>query len=395
MLLLRRERNFRWFLPGYATSLFGSAMAPVALAFALLGGPGGTDTLGWVLTARIVPIVLMLLIGGAAADRLGSRRVMLTADAVRVVSQSAFATALITGYRPLGLLLALAALGGVGEAVFTPALNSLIPRIAADEHLPQANALITLARSTSNVAGPALAGLLTAWAGPGVVLAADAASFAVSLLALSRVRIALPAAGKRPGLLAELREGWGEFRSHGWLWATCLEACFFNLLLWAPFLVLGPASAEQHLGGARAWGLVMACFGGGSVVGSLLLLGRDPRRPVRTATLVGLGYALPSAALALRAGLPWVCAAAVLGGLASAVSSSLTALAWQRLIPADLQARVSAYGYLGAFALGPVGLALAGPASGALGTGTVLAAGAVSQLAGTAVLLTVRSVRAN
>lgn len=395
MSLLRRERNFRWFLPGHATSLFGSAMAPVALAFALLHGSGGADTLGWVLTARIVPVVLMLLVGGAAADRLGSRRVMLTADAVRVVSQSGFAVALLTGYRPLGLLLALAAAGGVGEAVFTPALNALIPRIAPAEQLAQANAMITLVRSTANVAGPALAGLLTAWAGPGVVLAADASSFAISLLALSRVAIALPPTGRRPGLLAELREGWGEFRSRTWLWTTCLQACFFNLLLWAPFLVLGPASTEQHLGGARAWGLVMACFGGGSVLGSLLLLGRDPRRPVLVSMITGLGYVLPSAALAFGAALPWVCAAALLAGTASAVSGSLTALAWQRLIPDHLQARVSAYGYLGAFALGPVGLALAGPAAALLGTGTVLAAGAVCQLVSTAAVLGVRAVRDN
>ncbi|MCC9308002.1 MFS transporter [Kitasatospora sp. RB6PN24] len=396
MSLLRREENFRWFLPGHATSLFGSAMAPVALAFALLPGSGGADTLGWVLTARIVPVVLMLLVGGAAADRLGSRRVMLTADAVRVVSQSGFALALLTGYRPLGLLLALAAVGGVGEAVFTPALNALIPRLAPAEQLAQANATITLVRSTANVAGPALAGLLTAWAGPGVVLAADAGSFAVSLLALSRVVVALPPpAGHRPGLLAELRDGWGEFRSHNWLWTTCLQACFFNLLLWAPFLVLGPADTEQHLGGARAWGVVLACFGGGSVLGSLLLLGRDPRRPVLVSTITGLGYVLPSAALACRAALTWVCAAALLAGIASAVGGSLSTLAWQRLIPRELQARVSAYGYLGAFALGPVGLALAGPAAALLGTGTVLAAGAVFQLVSTAAALGVRAVREN
>jgi hypothetical protein len=179
------------------------------------------------------------------------------------------------------------------------------------------------------------------------------------------------------------------------MWVTCLEACFFNLLLWAPFLVLGPASADQYLGGARAWGLVMTFFGGGSVAGSLLLLGRDPRHPVRTSCIVTIGYALPPAALALRSGLPWVCAAALVGGLASAVSGSLMALAWQRLIPDHLQARVSAYGYLGAFALGPVGLALAGPAAGWLGAGTVLAVGAGSQLLGSAVALSVRSVRAH
>ncbi|MFE9422401.1 MFS transporter [Kitasatospora sp. NPDC006697] len=396
--LFRRERNLRWFLPGYATSLFGSAMAPVALAFALLHGPGGAQSLGWVLTARIVPVLLTLLIGGAAADRLGGRPVLLSADALRCAAQAGIAAALLAGSPPLWLLLALAAAGGVGEAVVNPALTALIPRIAPPELLARTNAWLTLARSTASVGGPALAGLLTVWAGPGTVLAVDAGTYTVSLLALARLRITAepgPPAGRRPSLVAQLREGWSEFRARDWLWVSCLHACFFNLLLWAPFLVLGPARSAQRLGGAGAWGLVMACFGAGAVLGSLGLLRRDPARPVRWSTVAMFGYVLPSAALAAGLALPWVCAAGLLAGVGSAVSQSLTGLAWQRLIPDQLQGRVAAYGTLGAFALGPVGLAAAGPVAAGLGTGTVLAAGALWQLGATALVLTVRSIRAN
>ncbi|WP_395295618.1 hypothetical protein ACF9IK_20430 [Kitasatospora hibisci] len=74
------EHDFRWFFVGYATSLFGSSMAPVAVAFAVLDDGGGGTDLGWVMAARVLPIVLVMPAGGVVADRLGSRRVMLAAD---------------------------------------------------------------------------------------------------------------------------------------------------------------------------------------------------------------------------------------------------------------------------------------------------------------------------
>ncbi|MFE0461412.1 MFS transporter [Kitasatospora sp. NPDC058965] len=392
---LWRTADFRWFFSGYATSLLGSAMAPVALAFAVLHGPGGTAAFGLVLTARILPLVLVLLLGGVAADRLGSRPVMLTADTVRCLAQAGFAAALLA-HGPLWTLLVLAALGGAGEAVFGPALAALIPRIAPAERLTEANALFTLARSGATVAGPALAGLLTAGIGPAPVLALDAASYAVSVLALSRLTVRAAAPQAAPGLLRELREGWGEFRSRTWLWVSCLHGCLFNLLCWAPYLVLGPAISTTRLGGAWAWGLVTAGYGAGAVLGALALLGgRRPARPVLVSTVAMAGFALPSGALALGAPLPLVCLGALGAGVASSVAGTLYSTAQQRMIPAAARARVDAYGSLGAFALGPVGLALAGPVAALLGSGTVLALGALWQLAATAAVLAVPAVRGN
>lgn len=392
---LRTDREFRVFFPGYALSLLGSAMAPVALAFAVLHGPGGADRLGWVLTARILPLVLVLLAGGVAADRLGSRRVMLAADVLRALSQGAFALLLLTGHAPFRAILLLAAVGGAGEAVFTPALTALIPRLSPPGRLTEANTLLTLARSTAAVAGPALAGLLTAAAGPGAVLALDAGSFAASVWSLALLTVRLPAGEPGPSYLADLRAGWTEFRSRSWFWVTCLHICLFNFLLWAPFLVLGPATAGQRIGGAGSWGLIMAAYGAGSVFASLGLLGRRPAHPVRLATLASAGWALPPGALALGAPLPWVCAGALVAGVGTAVNGTLFATAEQRLIPAAAQARVAAYGSLGAFALGPLGLAAAGPAAGLLGTSTVLGFGALWLLLSTGLVLTVPSVRRN
>ncbi|WP_424889153.1 MFS transporter [Streptomyces sp. XH2] len=389
-----RERHFRLFFTGYATSLLGSSMASIALAFAVLRAGGGGTELGQVLAARILPLVVVLLAGGVVTDRLGSRRVMLAADALRCLTQAGLALALLGGPPHFGLLIVLVALWGAGEALFTPALDALVPRIAREESLQDANALLGVARSAASVAGPALAGVLTAVAGPSCVLALDAASYGVSIVALALLPGAGPRAAGGASFAAELREGWEEFRSRTWLWVTSAHVCLFNLFVWAPLLVLGPVVAERRLGGAAAWGLVMAVYGAGAVAGGAAVLGRRPRRPLLVATAATAAWSLPSAALATGRALPWICAAALAAGAGSAVCGTLYATATQQQVPPGALARVSAYGSFGAFVLGPAGLAAAGPVSVLVGTSGVLGFGAVWQLAAVAAVLALPAVRA-
>lgn len=387
------DRDFRWFFVGRTTSLLGSAMASVAVAFAVLGTGGGGTALGEVMAARILPLVLMLLIGGACADLLGSRAVMLCADVLRCAAQAAFAVLVLAGRPPLWAMLVLAVLSGVGEGAFGPALSALVPALLPDEGLTQANALLQVAQSATTVVGPALAGVLTAALGPAAVLAVDAASYAVSVLVLFRLPVALVAAGGRRSLTADLGAGWSAFRSRTWLWVTTVHIGLFNLLVWAPFLVLGPAVAEQSLGGSAAWGLVMAGYGGGAVLGGLALLGRRTPRPVLVGTLATVGWALPSGALALRLPLGWILVAALAAGVGSSVVGTLWATETQRRVPPELRGRVSAYGSLGSFVLGPLGLAAAGPVAAAVGAAPVFAFGALWQVVAVAVVVAVPAVR--
>ncbi|MFE6750008.1 MFS transporter [Kitasatospora purpeofusca] len=394
------ERDFRRFFVGYATSLVGSSMAPVAVAFAVLGGGGGGTELGWVMAARILPIVLVMLFGGVVADRLGSRRVMLATEVLRCAVQGVFAALLLTGHARLWAMVALVALWGLGEGMFLPSLGALVPTLVRrEERLPDANTLLGLARSVSTVAGPALAGVITAGYGSGVVLAIDAVTYGVGALALARLSAAprgAAAAGeedREDSVLADLRNGWSAFRSRRWLWVTTVQMGLFNLLVWAPFLVLGPLTAQRELGGARAWGLVMGVYGVGAVLGGLLMLGRRPGRPLAVATVATLGWALPSASLAAGLPLGWTVAAASVAGAGSAVCGSLYESTLQRWVPAEVLARVTAFGGLGAFVLGPLGLAAAGPLADRVGSAAVLAFGAGWQLLAAAAVLAVRAVR--
>ncbi|MEU1503937.1 MFS transporter [Kitasatospora sp. NPDC005748] len=347
------------------------------------------------MAARILPIVLVMLAGGVVADRLGSRGVMLAADVLRGAVQAVFALVLVSGRAPLWAMVVLVAVWGLGEGVFLPAFGALVPGLVRDAgRLPDANTLLGLARSATTVAGPAAAGLVTAGCGPAAVLLIDAATYGIGAVALAR--LAPPARGRKGdggSMLTELREGWSEFRSRPWLWITTAHMGLSNLLVWAPFLVLGPLTAQHGLGGARGWGLVMGGYGAGAVLGGLLMLGRRPGRPLLVATVATFGWALPSAALAVGAPLAPVVVAALLAGVGAAVCGTLYSTTLQSWVPAEVLARVSAFGGLGAFVLGPVGLAAAGPLADRVGVGAVLAFGALWQLGAGAVVGAVPAVR--
>ncbi|HEY5351891.1 MAG TPA: MFS transporter [Streptosporangiaceae bacterium] len=398
-LSMLRDRDFARFFTGYATSLLGTSMSSLAVSFAVLDNGGTASDLGLVLAAGIVPQVLFMLGGGVIADRLGRRPVMLGADAARCGAQVALAAAVLAGRPALWVFIVLAVARGTGDAVFTPALSGLTAELAPQDDLVNANALLAAARSAATVAGPGLAGVLVALAGPGTVIALDAGSYAVSVLALASLR--LPAARlspARPGAarsyVDDLRDGWAEFRGRPWLVITTVQFTLFNLLTWGPYLLLGPVLCRDYLGGAGAWGAVMACYGGGSVLGALLALGRRPSRPMVAATLATFGYGVPCALLALHGPLAAIAAGAMVAGLGSALGGTFAAAAEQQQLPAGVLARVSALQTVTAFAFGPLAFAAAGPVAAVLGARVVLGFGAAWSAGSSAVVLALPAVRA-
>jgi MFS family permease len=161
-----RERNFRLFFIGQATSQLGTGMVPVALSWAVLELTGSVSDLGLVLAAQTVPLVLFLLVGGTVADRLPRRAVMLVSDSARCVTQGLLAALLITGHAELWELLVLQFLGGTATAFFLPAVTGLTTQVVSAERLQEANALRSLAGSGGSIAGPAIAGCSSLRSGP-------------------------------------------------------------------------------------------------------------------------------------------------------------------------------------------------------------------------------------
>ncbi len=389
-----RERDFRRFYAGYVTSLLGTAMSTVAVAFAVLDSGGTATDLGLVFAAGIVPQVVLLLSGGVIADRFSRRWVMLTADAVRCAAQAGLAAALFLGRPHIWLFVLAVVVRNAGDAFFNPALSALTVEITPPDQLGDANAMFSLARSAAAVAGPALAGILIAVTSPAVVLAVDAASYGASVLALSLIRPRSWPRAQARSMLRELRDGWAEFRSRTWLVVTAVQFTLFNLFLWGPYLLLGPVLSKQYLGGARAWGTIMAAYGAGSVIGGLAALGRRPRRPIIAGTILTVAYAAPAALLALHAPLTGVAGGALVAGFGSAMAGAFEATALQHQVPPAALGRVTAIQAVTAFAFGPLAFAAAGPAAAAVGARPVLAFGAAVNVLGCAVVLAIPAVRA-
>jgi len=386
-----RDRPFRLLFTGQAISLLGDGMAPVALAFAVLDATGSASDLGWVLAARSGAMVALLLVGGVIADRVSRRLVMVVSDLTRVAAQAATAALVLTGTAQLWELLVLQATFGAAMALFYPALTGLVPATVRPEALQQANALRAIATSGGQTVGPALGGLVVATAGPGWALVADALGFAVDAYFL--VRLPAIAVARTAGRFGrQLIEGWQAFTSRTWVWTVVVSASLGNMLF-APVMILGPVVAKQHLGGAVGWGIILAFFGIGSVAGGLLALRLRPAHPLRLGVLTVSLWSLPP--LALAAGWPlWpVVAAGLVGGAGLAIFNVLWETTLQRSVPREVLSRVSSYDWFGSLAFEPVGQAVAGPVSGALGSPLTLLLSGVGVVVTCLPALAVPSVR--
>ncbi len=367
-----RLREFRLLFAGQAVSVLGDRMVAVALAFAVLELGGSASEVGLVLACAIAPMAGTVLVGGVVADRLSRRAVMVAADLVRIASQGTMAVLLVTGAAELWMLALLAGLTGAATGFFNPASTGLLPQVVPAEHLQPANALRSSAVSASEILGPLAAGVLVALVGAGWAIAADAATFAVSAACLALMRMpARERVEESRSFVAELREGWGAFRARRWVWTFVAYFAVANMF-WGAWSALGPVVAERELGGAAAWGTVLAFFGVGALAGSLLATALAPRRPLVFVACTEVLFCLPLAFLAVSAGVVALAVAATVAGAGMMLGNTVWESTLQRHVPDRWLSRVSSYDWFGSFAFYPLGLALWGPLAGLLGTATAL-----------------------
>ena len=370
-LALLRQRDFRLLFGAQAASVFGDRMVGVALAFAVLELGGSASAVGLVLAARTLPMVACLLVGGVVADRMSRRAVMVASDLVRLASQGALAALLILGTPELWVVALLAGVTGAGTGFFSPASTGLLPAVVAPERLQEANGLRATAMAAGEIAGPLLAGVLVAVTSPGWALGIDAATFGISAALLARLRLPARTARAATSFLADLHDGWQAFRALTWVWTFVAFAAFGNVL-WGAWSVLGPVVADRDLGGAAAWGGILAAMGVGALAGGVLAIRTRPRRPLVTATLAVTVMAAPLALLAAGAPVPLVASAAALAGAGMFLGNAVWEATLQRHVPDDSLSRVSAYDWFGSLAFQPLGLAIWGPISVAVGIETSL-----------------------
>ncbi len=387
-----QEREFRLFFTGQLVSLLGDAVTPFALAWAVLDLTGSARDLGFVLAAKIAPLVVFLLVGGVFADRLPRRGVMLTADVVRMAVQAATAALLLAHTARIWELIVLQAFAGTGTAFFNPASTGLTPMIVSAGRLQEANALRGMSMASMEFAGPALAGLLIVTVGPGYALAIDAASFGVSAFYLARLHLP-PHVGLPPqSFTRDLLDGWREFTARTWVWLSVVNFSLGNMMN-SVWLVLAAVWIKQGHGGAGAWTAILVVSAIGALAAGATALRLKPQRPLLLGCIVVIPNAAPIIVLALK--LPWE--TLVVTGLVTGFGNMLFNTLWettlQQHIPPASLSRVSAYDWFGSLLGDPLGLALAGVVAAAIGMSRTLWIAAAVTLATAAAMLATPSVR--
>ena len=192
-----RERNFRLLFLARTISFFGTNLAPIAVAFAVLGLSNSATDVGLAFAAWTLAQISILLVGGVAGDRFPRQLVMISSDGANCLVRTTMGVLLLSGHATVGTLIALQAVGGAATAFYSPASSGLVPQTVRAESLQQANALMNIARYAAFPLGAAAGGAIVATVGAGYALLLDAGTYATSAALLTRLRLAARRAHRR------------------------------------------------------------------------------------------------------------------------------------------------------------------------------------------------------
>jgi MFS family permease len=395
------NRNFRLLLADRLLAPLAAAFSLVGVSFAVLDATGSTADLSYVIAAQAAPSLVFLLVGGVIADRIRPQLVIIAANVMVALGEGLFGILVLTAHPAIWVMIVLELVTGTGIALFYPASMALLPRLVPADQMREASAISRLTMNGALMAGAALAGECVALFGAGWALAVCGIGMFATIPLLRAIQVAPLVrsdadreAERAPSMLRDLREGWSEFRSHTWLWATVLQ---FTVVLtaWAGgFQVLGPAVADAHLGGAAAWGLISAAEATGLIAGGVVALRWSPKLPVLFVVLAGGSVALSPLSLAMATLLPlWViCVTSFALGVMIEMMSVVWTVTMATNIPPDKLARVSGYDGLGSMMGMPVGALVAGPLAARIGVSTVQFGAAAITLIASALTLIPRDV---
>jgi hypothetical protein len=389
-----RHRDFRLLFIGQSASQIGTQAVIVAMALYITRRTGSATDLSVILGAGSLPFVALIVFGGVWADRLPRHRVVIASDSTRALLHTALGVLILTGAPAIWLIALIEAASGVAEAFFQPAYVGLVPQTVPESEIQSAQALRGTLENASIVIGPLLATAVVLSLGAGEAFVFDGASFALGAVLLLPVRPrrrgraggfapagavqsrAASGAGAAASFITDLRAGYREVRSRSWLWVTIIAYTAVTLCTVVPLMGLGPLAVRDAYGSVGLFGLLIAIYGAGSLVASLLATVLHPRRPLRLA--LALGALWPLIGLLVALGLPRV--VVVAGALISGGAGALTGVWWEttlaRHIPPGALSRVSAWDHMGSLALMPLGYAAVGPLAAGVGVRWVLGVGA-------------------
>ncbi len=388
-----RVPMFRRLATGRVTTYVGNAVAPVALAFAVLDLTGSVVALGLVVGARSIANVVLLLMGGVLADRLPRAVILQGASLAAAVSQAMTGLAVLLGFASIWLLVVLSVVNGAVSAASLPAASALTPQTVPPTMIRQANALVRMGVNTAMITGASVGGMVAALAGPGWAILGTSAVFLVAAVFYARVGAPEIAESEPTRPWADVVAGWKQFTAHTWVWSVVVSMMVINAAVVGGVQVLGPSIADTTVG-RLAWGLILGAQTAGALVGGILASRWQPRRALLAGTVL---VSLVSVPLVVLAHLPAV-VPLLLAMFLSGIAIEQFGIAWdtslQENVPADHLARVYSFDAVGSFVAIPLGEIAVGPLASRFGTAATLSALAglvVVAIAAVAVTPSIRS----
>jgi MFS family permease len=382
--VLRSSPSFRLLFGSYLVSGLGTFLAVIALSVDVWDRTHSGVWVSALLIADFLPAVAIGLLLGPLVDRLSRKRLLVSADVMRLV-----VFVLLAFTVSAGQIVALALLAGLATGFARPAAYAGLPNLVSMEELPRANALLRLAEQLTITVGTFLGGIVVATAGPDPAYIVNAVSFGVSALLLMRIPGALLQQGRAD------KQGYWHDLGDGFRLVLHTRALLTVLLSWNLAMVaIGLVNVsevvlakESFNAGDFGFGLLFAANGLGAVAGALLASSWLERRGMNV--LYGLSIGVMGAAYFAAALSPnvWVAVAfVVVGGIGNATALVCNTLLVQRGAPDRLRGRAFTLIMGTNFAVLGLGMVIAGPLVDSLGArwvwGIAGAIGVASALTG-------------
>jgi MFS family permease len=311
-----RNRSLVGLLVAELVSLTGSAMTFVALPWFVLATTGSTARMGWVLAAEMLPVVLVGIPAGSLISRLGAKRMMLLADAVRGPLLLVIPILHESGHLSFAALLGVTFAIGAFSAPYFASMRTVVPEVAGEDEraVAQVSAVLSGATQITQILGPVLAGVIIAAASPSAALVADGCTYVFSFLVIGLFvragRRVAPTPQSR-GVFAGLR-----FLFHDSLLGPILvAACAINFVAQGLIVGLQGIAFFRYDADAHVLGYLFGAFGVGALLGAIAA-----QRLAGSADLLKLAaiaiVAMPLPLFLLSIPMPWPAAMVVLAAFA-------------------------------------------------------------------------------
>src|SRR5262245_7527476 len=250
-----RHRDYRFLYSAQFVSFLGSMVTYVALPYQVFHLTGSSLAVGLLGLAELVPLLLTAFVGGALADTVDRRRMVLVTDVGLAIGSGLLAVNAALPHPHVWPLYVAAAVLSALNGLQRPSLEAMTPRLVDPGEIPAAAALATFRGSVGMIAGPALGGMLIATVGLTATFGFDVATYVFSFLAVRLIRPHPSSGGGEGPTLESIREGFRYARSRQELVGTYVID--FVAMVFGMPLALFPALSER-LGGPHVLGVLYA-----------------------------------------------------------------------------------------------------------------------------------------